>query len=311
MRVRIFAEPQQGATYDQQLTVARLAEDLGFDAFFRSDHYLVMGDRDGLPGPTDSWVTLGALARETSSIRLGTLVTSATFRHPGVLAISVAQVDAMSGGRIELGIGTGWYDTEHAAYGIPFGASFGERFERLEEQLEIVTGMWSTPSGERFSYTGRRYTLTDSPALPKPVQQPVPIIIGGYGPKRTPRLAARFADEFNVPFPPLDYYGTAVATVRQACESAGRDPSSMKFSVALIACCGESESVFEHRAAAIGREPAELRENGAAGSPSEAAARIRAFADAGADTVYLQILDLDDLDHLRLIAAEVVPHLPD
>ena len=217
----------------------------------------------------------------------------------------------MSGGRIELGIGTGWYDTEHAAYGIPFGASFGERFERLEEQLEIVTGMWSTPSGERFSYTGRRYTLTDSPALPKPVQQPVPIIIGGYGPKRTPRLAARFADEFNVPFPPLDYYGTAVATVRQACESAGRDPSSMKFSVALIACCGESESVFEHRAAAIGREPAELRENGAAGSPSEAAARIRAFADAGADTVYLQILDLDDLDHLRLIAAEVVPHLPD
>lgn len=310
MRVRIFIEPQQGATYGRQLAVARLAEKLGFDAFFRSDHYVAMGDADGLPGPTDSWVTLGALARETSSIRLGTLVTSATFRHPGVLAISVAQVDAMSGGRVELGLGTGWFETEHAAYGIPFGASFGERFDRLEEQLEIITGLWSTPTDRRYSYAGKHYTLTDSPALPKPAQQPLPIIIGGYGQKRTPRLAARFANEFNVPFPPLDFYGTAVATVRQACEAADRDPATMGFSVALVACCGETDDEFRRRAAAIGREPAELRENGAAGSPAETVERIRAFAAAGADTVYLQILDLDDLDHLRLLAAEVAPHLP-
>ena len=309
MRVRIFTEPQQGATYDQQLAVARLAEDLGFDAFFRSDHYLVMGGGDGMPGPTDSWVTLGALARETSTIRLGTLVTSATFRHPGVLAISVAQVDAMSGGRVELGLGTGWYDAEHSAYGIPFGASFGERFERLEEQLEIVTGLWSTPVGEQYSFAGRHYTLSDSPALPKPAQQQVPIIVGGYGPKRTPRLAARFASEFNVPFPPLDYYGTAVANVRTACETARRDPATMRFSVALVACCGETDADLARRAAAIGREPEELRANGAAGSPAETVERIRAFADAGADTVYLQVLDLDDLDHIRLIAGEVVPHL--
>ncbi len=216
----------------------------------------------------------------------------------------------MSGGRVELGLGAGWYDTEHAAYGIPFGESFGERFERLEEQLEILTGSWSTPPGGRYSFAGRHYALTDSPALPKPVQQPVPIIIGGYGPKRTPRLAARFAAEFNVPFPPLDYYGTAVATVRAACEAADRDPSSMRLSVALVACCGATESEVERRAGAIGRDPTELRENGAAGSPAEVAERIRAFAAAGADTVYLQILDLDDLDHLRLIAAEVVPDLP-
>lgn len=310
MRVRVFTEPQQGSTYDQQLAVARLSEDLGYDAFFRSDHYLAMGDRDGRPGPTDSWVTLGALARETSSIRLGTLVTSATFRHPGILGISVAQVDAMSGGRVELGLGAGWYDTEHAAYGIPFGESFGERFDRLEEQLEILTGTWSTPPGESYSFSGKHYTLTGSPALPKPVQQPVPIIIGGYGPKRTPRLAARFATEFNVPFPPLDHYRTAVANVRSACVAADRDPSSMRLSVALVACCGTTAAEVDRRAAAIGRESAELRENGAAGSPAEVVEQIRAFATAGADTVYLQILDLDDLDHLRLIAAEVVPDLP-
>jgi len=309
MRVRIFVEPQQGATYEQQLAVALLAEQLGFDAFFRSDHYVAMGESDGLPGPTDSWVTLGALARETSTIRLGTLMTSATFRHPGVLAISVAQVDDMSGGRVELGIGTGWFDTEHAAYGIPFGASFGERFDRLEEQLAIITEMWATPSDRRYSHAGEHYNLRDSPALPKPIQQPLPIIIGGYGTKRTPRLAARFAEEFNVPFPSLDYYRTAVATVRRACESSGRDPATLGCSVALVSCCGETEGVFRRRAEAIGREPAELREHGAAGSPAEVVEQIRAFAGAGADTVYLQILDLDDVDQLRLIAAEVVPHL--
>src|SRR5580704_10818810 len=148
MKVRIFVEPQQGATYQQLLEVARVTEAGGFDALFRSDHYLTMGG-DGLPGPTDAWVTLAGLARETSRIRLGTLVTSATFRWPGVLAISVAQVDAMSGGRVELGLGAGWYDGEHTAYGIPFPA-LGERFERLDEQLAIITGLWSTPPGERF-----------------------------------------------------------------------------------------------------------------------------------------------------------------
>jgi alkanesulfonate monooxygenase SsuD/methylene tetrahydromethanopterin reductase-like flavin-dependent oxidoreductase (luciferase family) len=152
MRLCVFTEPQLGATYEQQLAMAQRAESLGFDGYFRSDHFISFSG-GGEPGPTDSWVTLGALARETSRIRLGTLVTSATFRLPGPLAIAVAQVDAMSGGRIELGIGTGWHEGEHKAYGIPF-PPIGERFDRLEEQLAIITGLWSTPAGQLFSYQG-------------------------------------------------------------------------------------------------------------------------------------------------------------
>src|SRR3954453_20989606 len=148
MNLRVFTEPQQGASYDDLLRVAHAAEDLGFDAFFRSDHYLVMGDGDGLPGPTDAWMTLAGLARETSRIKLGTLVSPVTFRLPGVLAISVAQVDVMSGGRAELGLGAGWFEAEHRAYGIPFPP---KRFDLLEEQLAVVTGLWSTPRGETFS----------------------------------------------------------------------------------------------------------------------------------------------------------------
>src|SRR5665647_3476831 len=173
MDLRIFTEPQQGATYDDLLAVAQATERFGFDGFFRSDHYLVMGDSDGLPGPTDAWTTLA---------------TAATFRHPGVLAIQVAQVDQMSGGRVELGLGAGWYAAEHAAYGIPFPE---RRFGILTEQLEVITGLWRTPIGQRFDYAGEHYTLVDSPALPKPLQRPrvapgrpgVPIIMGGSGPE--------------------------------------------------------------------------------------------------------------------------------
>ena len=307
MRLRIFTEPQQGATYDQQLAVARAAERLGFDGYFRSDHYLRMGDGDPGPGPTDAWITLAGLARETSRLRLGTLVTAATFRLPGPLAISVAQVDAMSGGRVELGIGAGWFEDEHRAYGIPF-PSTRERFERLEEQLAIVTGLWTTPVGKRFSHSGAHYQLADSPALPKPVQQPhPPVIIGGYGTKRTPSLAARYAQEFNLPFPPVDVYREYVARVQQACVDAGRDPASLRTTVALVVCCGSDEAEFRRRAEAIGREPAELRANGAAGLPDEVVERLHAFAEAGAETAYLQLLDLTDLDHVQLLAAEVMP----
>jgi len=308
--LRIFTEPQFGATYDDQLAMAREAEALGFDAFFRSDHYLTMGGGLGEPGPTDSWVTLGALARETSRIRLGTMVTAATFRHPGPLAIAVAQVDAMSGGRIELGLGTGWYEQEHDAYGIPF-PSLGERFERLSEQLAIVTGLWETPAGERFTYEGTHYRLVDSPALPKPVQAPrPPVIVGGWGKTRTPRLAARYADEFNVPFAPqADVFRDRVEGVKAACEDEGRDPGALTWSVAATVCCGEDEAAYARRAEAIGRDPAELREHAAAGTPAEVADRLRAFADAGAERLYLQVLDLRDLDHLRLLAAEVAPAL--
>lgn len=313
MDLRIFTEPQQGASYDDLLAVARATEDLGFDAFFRSDHYLAMGG-DGLPGPTDAWTTLAGLARETSRIRLGTLVSAATFRHPGVLAIQVAQVDAMSGGRVELGLGAGWYAQEHAAYGIPFP---DKRFGLLEEQLEVITGLWGTPVGDTYDFAGEHYTLTDSPALPKPVQRSpldparagVPVIVGGSGPRRTPALAARFAAEYNASFPEFDQIPVLNARVDAACEDAGRDPASLLRSAALVVAVGADEAEFRRRAAAIGREPAELREHGVCGTVSEAVDRLGSLQEQGLARVYLQVLDLADLDHLDLIAREVAPGL--
>lgn len=301
MQLRIFTEPQQGASYEQLLAVAVLAEELGFDAFFRSDHYLKMGDVSGLPGPSDAWVTLAGLARETSRIRLGTLVTAATFRHPGPLAISVANVDAMSGGRVELGIGAGWYDDEHHAYAIPF-PPLGERFDRLEEELAILTGLWGTPAGETFSYDGVHHSVVDSPALPKPVQSPVPIIIGGSGKVRTPRLAARYATEFNHPFPGPGGVAPMRERVVAACEAIDRDPASMTFSAAQVACVGEDDAEVERRAAAIGRQPDELRTNGVSGTVAQAAEKLAALESEGITRVYLQVLDLTDLDHLRVLA---------
>jgi F420-dependent oxidoreductase-like protein len=309
MELRIFAEPQEGASYDQQLAVAQAAESHGFGAFFRSDHLLRIKPGSGLPGPTDSWVTLGALARETSTIRLGTLVTSATFRPPGLLAIAVAQVDAMSDGRVDLGLGTGWFEAEHTAYGIPF-PPFGERFGRLEEQLTILTGLWDTPVGERYSFEGTYYRLTDSPALPKPLQRPrPPIIVGGLGARRTPALAARFANEFNVPFAPVELTAERIQGVRAACEATGRDPDELVYSHAVTVCCARGSSELERRAARIGRDLEDLRRSGAAGSPEEVAARLEEYGRAGASRSYLQLIDLDDIDHVALIAAEVMPRL--
>jgi len=308
MKLRIFTEPQQGADYQTLRAVALAAEELGFDAFFRSDHYLAMGGA-GLPGPTDSWVALGGLAVETSRIRLGTMVTAATFRLPGPLAISVAQVDQMSGGRIEIGIGAGWFEREHTAYGIPF-PPVGERFDRLEEQLAILTGLWEAKEGETFSFAGTYYQLTDSPALPKPAQRPrPPVILGGSGPRRTPRLAATFADEYNVPFHSVADSAAAFSRVREACTAAGRDPGSMIYSVAQTVCCGKDEAEFRRRAAAIGWEPADFREKGIGGTPGAVAAKLAEFAEIGAERVYLQVLDLHDLDHLALIASDVAPQV--
>ena len=308
MKLRIFTEPQQGADYQTQRAVALATEQLGFDAFIRSDHYLAMGE-SGRPGPTDAWATLAALAVETSRIRLGTLMSAATFRLPGPLAIIGAQVDQMSGGRVEFGLGTGWFEAEHTAYGIPF-PPLGERFGRLEEQLAIITGLWGTEAGETFSFDGTYYKLTDSPALPKPAQRPrPPVLLGGAGARRTPRLAARFADEFNLPFRTVQDSAAAFERVREACRAAGRYPASMIYSVAQTVCCGKDEAEFRRRAAAIGREPDSMRAAGLAGTPGEVAAKIAEFAEIGADRVYLQVLDLGDLDHLAVIASDVMPQV--
>jgi F420-dependent oxidoreductase-like protein len=309
MKLRIFTEPQQGADYQTLRRVTLAAEELGFEAFFRSDHYLKMGNVSGLPGPTDSWATLAGLAVETSRIRLGTMMTAATFRLPGPLAITVAQVDQMSGGRVEFGVGTGWFEAEHAAYGIPF-PPLAERFDLFEEQLAIITGLWGTPEGQTFSFDGAHYRVSDSPGLPKPAQRPrPPVLIGGWGTRRTPRLAARFADEFNMAFGSVQDSAAGFERVREACEAAGRYPTSMTYSVAQTVCCGKDEAEFRRRAAAIGREPEQMRASGIGGTPGEVAAKIAEFAEIGAERVYLQVLDLHDLDHLELIASDVVPQV--
>jgi F420-dependent oxidoreductase-like protein len=309
VELRVFAEPQEGATFEQQLVAAQAAERLGFGAFFRSDHLLRIKPGDPLPGPTDSWVTLGAIARETSTIHLGTMVTSATFRLPGPLAIAVAQVDAMSGGRVELGLGSGWYEREHSAYGVPFPA-LGERFDRLEEQFEIIAGLWATAPGERYSYEGAHYRLIDCPALPRPVSPGgPPLIVGGLGARRTPALAARHAAEFNVPFAGIDRTRSQFERVREACRQAGRDPAELVYSHAVTVCCATSEGELRRRAERIGTDLQDLRRAGAAGTPAEVTERLAAFAEAGSQRAYLQVIDLDDIEHLELIAAEVMPHL--
>jgi F420-dependent oxidoreductase-like protein len=253
-------------------------------------------------------VTLAGIARETSTIRLGTMVTSATFRHPGPLAISVAQVDEMSGGRVELGIGAGWFEAEHQAYAIPF-PSLGERFDRLTEQLHIITGLWTTPVGEKFNYAGSEYTVAESPALPKPTQSPhPPIIIGGSGAKRTPALTAQFAAEFNIPFAPLEMAKTQFERVAGALAQAGRSPDSLTYSACFVVCAGPDDAGIARRADAIGREVDELRSNSATvGTPAEITDKLAPYIEAGVQRVYLQLLDISDLDHLEFFATEVVP----
>ncbi|HWD96941.1 MAG TPA: LLM class F420-dependent oxidoreductase [Acidimicrobiales bacterium] len=307
MELRIFTEPQQGASYEDILGIALATEECGFGAFFRSDHYLKMGDVSGLPGPTDAWITLAGLARDTTSVRLGTLLSAATFRYPGVLAISVAQVDAMSGGRVELGLGAGWFDDEHAAYGIAF-PPLKERFEKLEEQFEIINGLWTTDADSTYSFSGTHYTLANSPALPKPAQSPrPPLIVGGHGAKRTPRLAAKFADEFNVPFSSYDVSKKQFELVDDACNAIGRNPTSVLRSVAQVVCCGANDADVARRAATIGREVDELKANGLAGTPGEIIEKIHEWGELGLSRLYLQVLDMKDLDHVQLIASEVMP----
>ena len=303
MDLRIFTEPQQGASYDDLLRVARCAEDAGYDAFFRSDHYLAMGDVHGRPGPTDAWITLAGLARDTSRIRLGTLVTAATFRAPARLAVAVAQVDQMSGGRVELGLGTGWFEEEHLAFGLPF-PSLAERFERFEEQLEILSGLWT--SDGPFSFEGKHYRLHDNPALVRPVQSPLPLIIGGGGARRTPRLAAQYATEFNMPFASVEDRAAQFGNVRKAAEETGR---SLVLSAAQVLCMGRDDAEVRRRAEAIGRDPGELRENGLGGTPDQVVEKLGRFAEVGATRMYLQVLDLADLDQLDLVASAVAPQL--
>lgn len=302
MDLRVFTEPQQGANFAELLAVAKRAEELGFTGFFRSDHYLHIGDESLRPDLTDAWVTLGGLALETRTLRLGTLMSSATFRLPGPLAVTIAQVDQMSAGRLDVGIGAGWYEPEHRAFAIPF-PSLAERFDRLEEQLEILHGLWGTPEGAVFDYEGRHYTIEDCPVSFRPVQQPhPPVIIGGYGKLRTPALAARFASEFNIPGPDVQQAAAQFDLVDGACRKIGRDPATLTKSVWLTTCIGRDEAEFRSRAAAIGHDPDALRGHTIAGTPAEAKEALERYRAVGVSRVYLQFLDLEDLGHLDLTA---------
>jgi F420-dependent oxidoreductase-like protein len=309
MRLRIFTEPQQGASYDRLLAVATTAEACGFEAFFRSDHYLKMGAASGLPAYTDAWTTLAGLARDTRTIRLGTMVTPVTFRPVGTFPAVVTQVDNMSGGRVEVGLGAGWYEAEHAAYGLVFPPP-GRRYDLLEDQLAILHGVWSAPGGGIFEYDGLTCRVQMQADSFRPAQRPhPPIVIGGRGGPRNSRLVATYADEFNISFVSVDVMRGAHDGVRHACQAQGRDPSSIVFSVGLVTCCGSSETEVARRAAAIGRDVEELRQNGLTGTPAEILDKIASYRRAGADRLYLQILDLSDLDHLRLIAETVQAEL--
>jgi F420-dependent oxidoreductase-like protein len=275
MRLCVMVEGQEGVTWDDWIALARAAEELGFEALFRSDHYGPVVSEEEV-GSLDAWGTLAALAAVTSRIRLGTLVSPATFRHPSVLAKSAVTVDRISGGRVELGLGAGWNEAEHKRYGFPF-PRMGERMDVFAEQLEIVHRQLGV---EPFSFDGEHYRLADSNPQPKPVQSPrLPLIVGGRGRKRSVGLAARFADEYNAVSPSPEECHDLRERIDEACEREGREPLPLSVMTGVT-------------------------------PPAEAVSRLTALAEAGVERVMLQHLEHRDLDTLRVIAEEVAPLLP-
>jgi F420-dependent oxidoreductase-like protein len=302
MRLRILLEPHHGATYAQILALAQAAEEAGFDAFFRSDHYLGIDADDVTYQPTDSWTTLAGLAVQTQAVRIGTLVNASTFRLPGQLAVEVATVDQMSGGRAELGIGAAWYEREHQYFGIPF-PKLGERFDRLEEQLAILTGIWDTKPGERFSFEGKFYQVTDCASIPRWASRPK-IIIGGAGPKRTPTLAARYADEFNGALG-LDLV-ERYANFHRVCEQVGRDPAEVRLSATLPVAIGADAEDLQRRLDSLGEPGARLLAAGVTGYGDDVLRVLESLAGQGADTVYFHVYGAADVGHIHLLGSQVV-----
>lgn len=307
--LRLMLEPHMGGNYAQLLALARAAESAGYDAIFRSDHLRPGGSNLRRPA-LEAWTTLAALARDTGRIRLGSLVSPVTFRHPSVLAREVATVDELSGGRVELGVGTGWFEAEHTTLGIAFPPQ-RERTERLAEAVEVMTRLWT---GEPVSYEGRHYRLDGAQALPRPVQDPFPLIVGGHGGPRSVSLAARHAAEYNTTS--IDPAGAAqtYARAREVCERSGRDPASLRLSWMGTVLVAPDQATLRHRAAQLatwigspGEDPddvvAQLTPRGVVGLPEQAAERLHAYAQAGAQRVYARIWDWDDLDQISEIAA--------
>lgn len=311
--LRVMTEPQQGASYEQLVTLARTAEMWGWDGFFRSDHLLTIGSVEKSDA-TEAWTTLAALARETTTLRLGTLVSPMTFRHPSVLARIVSTVDQLSAGRVELGVGAGWFEDEHRTLGIPL-PPMGVRMDLFEEAVEVIAALLT---GEAVDHHGAHFDLEDAVSLPRPVQDRLPLIVGGHGGRRSVGLAARFAAEYNTTARPGEEATRVFRRVVEACERQGRDPQTMRLSWMGPCIVAEDAETLHRRAAAFSlwlgpgdHDRAdvlrEFRGRGIVGLPSDAAAVMRGLREAGCDRFYLQLLDLDDLDHVadvtRLVAA--------
>ena len=307
MRLALMIEGQEDVSWEQWLALASAAEDAGLEALFRSDHYLSL-EAAGERGSLDAWTTLAGLAAHTSRLRLGTLVSPATFRHPSVLAKAAATVDHISGGRVELGLGAGWMELEHRAYGFDFPPA-SERVARVAEQLEIVHRMWTDDAP---SFRGRYYTLEECPALPKPVQKPrPPIVVGGSALPGTARPAARFADEYNTFGAPPEEAARRRKRLDEACEAEGRDPETLPLSVMASFLIGENEDELRRRARRLGGDEtlARFRERGVAGTPTEVVERLGAYEEAGVTRVMLQHQLHDDLEAIALLGQAVLPKL--
>jgi len=308
MRFAVMIEGQEDVGWDDWVAIARACEQLGFEALFRSDHY---GSVEGVAtrGSLDAWATLSALAAVTSTLRLGTLVSPATFRHPSVLAKSAVTADHISGGRVEVGIGTGWNEAEHRAYGFRF-PSMRERMDRLAEQLEIVTRSWQDGA---YSFAGEHWSVEELDALPKPVQSPLPLLMGGAAKARGAALAARYADEYNVVHAAPEEAAAARERLAAACRDAGRDPATLRFSLMHALLIGADEADLRSRADRLADwSPApvsleELRGEWIAGTPDQVIARLREYEAVGVERVMLQHLLHRDEAALELFASEVMP----
>jgi F420-dependent oxidoreductase-like protein len=297
MELCVMIEGQEGVTWPQWQAIAAACEEHRIPALFRSDHYLPLGGRLERP-VLDAWATINALAATTTTLRLGTLVSPATFRHPAVLAKLAVTADQISGGRIELGLGAGWHEGEHRAYGFPFPDT-RTRIDLFAEQLEIVHGLMSEG---RLAFRGEHYELEGVDALPKPVQRPhLPLIVGGTAKPRTVALAARFADEYNTVFATPDECRERRAVFAAAWQREGRDPAALRFSLMNGCIVGQDESELADRVRAVGERQGDPHPAWIVGTLDEAAQQLRAFAEAGVDRVMLQLLLHEDVDQIRLI----------
>ncbi len=315
LRYSLMLEGQEGVTWEQWLSIADACERLGFEGLFTSDHYLSVVDAPD-PGSNDAWTLLGALAARTSTIRLGTMVSPVTFRLPIVLAKAATTVDRISNGRVDLGMGAGWWEAEHRTHGVPF-PSTDERFEMLEEQLEIVHGLWSE---DVYSFESRHYAIESCRFVPKPVQRPhPPIVVGGNGGPRIARLVARWGDEFNRVGGTPEEVGASIARVRAAVESAGRDADSVTMSYMTWFLIGRTEEEWRARAeAAWNRDAsagsfdeylADAERDFIVGTVDQAVARMKEYVEAGIERFVLNHALFDDLDQIDLFASDVRPRL--